>query len=208
MVDLAPVERRGRRERVAVVVGELTSPPYLAFGLLLLVTVRNAESWQQALTWGAVAALFASLLPLVVLLHRVRRGVVADRDVRRREQRPALLVMATVSVLVGVGLLVALDAPRELLALLGAMTAGLLVALGISMVWKISIHVAVAAGTVAILALLYGPLLLLGLLVVVLVAWSRLVLTHHTRAQVIVGALVGLLVAGGVYPALLGGATS
>src|SRR3712207_5443023 len=104
---MSAVEAQGalRREQVAGLVGELSSPPYLAVGLLLLVTLRNAESWQEALVWGGVACLFASLLPLGVLLRRVRAGLVEDRDVRRREQRPGLLVMAALSVLAGVALL-------------------------------------------------------------------------------------------------------
>jgi membrane-associated phospholipid phosphatase len=39
---------------------------------------------------------------------------------------------------------------------------------------------------------------------VVLVGWSRVRLADHTPAQVVVGAMVGATVAGGVFSALAG----
>ena len=50
------------------------------------------------------------------------------------------------------------------------------------MVWKISIHCAVAAGSVTILALLYGPPVLGGYLLVGLLGWSRVAVRDHTAA--------------------------
>jgi membrane-associated phospholipid phosphatase len=57
--------------------------------------------------------------------------------------------------------------------------------------WKISIHCAVASGSVAILAFGYGPLVLPGYLLVALLAWARVAAGDHTVAQVVAGALLG-----------------
>jgi membrane-associated phospholipid phosphatase len=53
----------------------------------------------------------------------------------------------------------------------------------------------VAGGTVAVLALGYGPLALAGAPIVALVCWSRVRLRAHTAAQVIAGAILGAVVA-------------
>ena len=45
----------------------------------------------------------------------------------------------------------------------------------------------VASGSVAILAFTYGPLVLPGYLLVVLLAWSRVALKDHTVAYVVAG---------------------
>jgi membrane-associated phospholipid phosphatase len=58
-------------------------------------------------------------------------------------------------------------------------------------VWKISIHCAVASGSVTILALLFGPWLIPAYLLVALTGWSRVTLKDHSAAQVIGGALLG-----------------
>jgi membrane-associated phospholipid phosphatase len=91
-----------------------------------------------------------------------------------------------------------LDAPRALFALLAAMVAGLSVALAITSFWKISIHAAVAAGTVASLAILVSPWWLLLVPFVVLTGWARVEIRDHTPVQVSVGAIVGAGVAAGV----------
>jgi len=62
-------------------------------------------------------------------------------------------------------------------------------------VWKISIHCAVAAGSVTILTLLFGPGLTPAYVLVGLTAWSRVVVKDHTAAQVIAGSLLGVAAA-------------
>lgn len=190
------------RIRFATLVTEAFSPVYLVAGLLLVVALHSASSAREALVLGVVAALFASLLPFVVLLRGVRSGRLNDRHLRIREQRPAMMVMGLASVVIGSALLVAWGAPRELLALLAAMVAGLVTTLAVTVRWKISIHAAVAAGTAAILVAVFGPLMLLTVSVVALIAWSRVVLTHHTLAQVVAGAVVGAVVAAGMFELL------
>ena len=55
-----------------------------------------------------------------------------------------------------------LGAPRPVLALAAAGLVGLVVAVSVSHWWKMSIHSAVAAGTVVILVLTFGPRLLVA----------------------------------------------
>ncbi len=90
-----------------------------------------------------------------------------------------------------------------MLGLICAGIAGLLVAFAISLVWKISLHTGVAAGIVVVLAELFGwPLLALALGVVG-IGWARVELGDHTRAQVIAGALIGAVVSGVTFAAVM-----
>jgi hypothetical protein len=57
-----------------------------------------------------------------------------------------MMIIGLVSVLVGLLVMVWLDAPREFLAPVAAMVAGVGVALVISSFWKISIHAAAPQG--------------------------------------------------------------
>jgi membrane-associated phospholipid phosphatase len=72
----------------------------------------------------------------------------------------------------------------------------------ITFVWKISIHCAVASGSVAILAFTYGPLVLLGYVLVALLCWARVALGDHTVPQVIAGSALGAGAAALAYAAL------
>ena len=84
----------------------------------------------------------------------------------------------------GLILLIAAGAPRILAGYLGFMLASVAVLAAITTARKISIHCAVASGSVAILASTRGPLVLPGYLLVVLLAWSWVALKDHTVAQV------------------------
>jgi membrane-associated phospholipid phosphatase len=79
----------------------------------------------------------------------------------------------------------------------------------ITFAWKISIHCAVASGSVAILAFTFGPAVLLGYALVALLCWSRVALGDHTVWQVIAGSVLGAAAAALAYATLasLGWAT-
>jgi membrane-associated phospholipid phosphatase len=79
------------------------------------------------------------------------------------------------------------------------MVAGLGVTVLITHWWKISVHTAVAAGTVVVLSLVFGPWLLFLWAVVALIAWSRVELRDHTVGQVLGGMPFGAFVAGLVF---------
>ena len=112
------------------------------------------------------------------------------------------LLVGIASVLIGLWLLTAWSAPRDLVALVGAMTVGLVVSLLVTLGWKISIHTAVAAGAAVILVLVFGPPLLALSPVVGLIGWSRVEIGDHTPAQVAMGAVLGAVVAAGAFSLL------
>ena len=61
----------------------------------------------------------------------------------------------------------------------------------VTVVWKISIHCAVASGTVTLLCLTYGPFVAFGYGLVVLLGWARVVSGDHSVAQVVAGSVLG-----------------
>jgi membrane-associated phospholipid phosphatase len=102
----------------------------------------------------------------------------------------------------GWGLLAVLGAPALLTGYLAFMLASVAALAAITLVWKISIHCAVAAGSVTVLALVYGPLVLGGYLLVGLLGWSRVAVRDHTVLQVVAGSVLGAAAAALAYAAL------
>ena len=164
-----------------------------------IIATTLAVGWHAdgaaGLGWGAVAALFAGVLPMVFISRGVRRGQWADRYVGAKRPRLIVLSFIIASVAVGLALLVGFGAPGELSGYIACMLGSVAVLAAITTVWKISIHCAVAAGSVTILALLFGPWLIPAYLLVALTAWSRVVVKDHTAAQVIAGSLLGVAAA-------------
>jgi membrane-associated phospholipid phosphatase len=184
-----PVNRRSTAERVT----------YLLEPKNWIIATTLAVGWHAAgaggLAWGAVAAVFAGVLPTVFISRGIRDGRWADRNVGAKRARLIVLTFIIASVAVGLALMVSLGAPTELSGYFGCMLGSIAVLAAITTVWKISIHCAVAAGSVTILALLFGPWLVPAYLLVALTGWSRVALKDHTTAQVVAGSLLGAVAA-------------
>jgi membrane-associated phospholipid phosphatase len=194
-------DRDGRR-RIARALTEVLAPAPVAAALLAVIAWQSAPTAQEAILWGSIAVVFASLIPIAYILRGVRGQRFSDHHVGVRQQRPMPLLVGIVSVVVGVAVLNLFGAPRTLVALIEAMLVGLVVSLAVTLFWKISIHVAVVAGSVVVLVLVFGPIALIAAPLVAAVAWARVQLRDHTPLQVVLGAAVGMLVAGGTFPLL------
>ena len=171
----------------------------------LIVTVI-AIGWhadgRAGIGWGLLAALFTAVLPTLFICYGVRSGRWNDRNVGARRPRLLVLAFITTSVAAGLILLVALGAPRLLTGYLAFMLASVAVLVAITAVWKISIHCAVASGSVALLALSFGPLVLAGYALVALLGWSRVAVQDHSVAQVVAGSVLGAAAAAAAYALL------
>jgi membrane-associated phospholipid phosphatase len=182
--------------KLARAVTEIFAPAVLVTALLLLLGWHSTHWSWSGLGYGATAALFESLLPFLFILSRVRSGRITDHHIGDRRQRLVPLIVGLGSVAVGFAVLTLAHARRELIAGVVAGFVGLLVAAVVNHFWKMSVHAAVAAGSVVICAEVFHGWPLFALPLVALVGWSRVRLKDHTVGQVLVGAVVGALVAG------------
>jgi membrane-associated phospholipid phosphatase len=173
----------------------------------LIVTVPLIGAHTDGLAgvgWGLLAAFFVAVLPTLFVSYGIRHGRWDDRNVGARRPRLIVLAFITASVAAGLILLIVLGAPVMVTGYLAFMLTSVAVLAGITTAWKISIHCAVASGSVAILALTYGPLVLPGFLLVALLGWSRVAVKDHTTAQVVGGMVLGAAAAGLAYATLAG----
>ena len=171
----------------------------------LIVTVV-AIGWhadgRAGIGWGLLAALFTAVLPTLFISYGVRRGRWSDRNVGAQRPRLVVLAFITASVAAGLILLLVLGAPRLLTGYLAFMLASVAVLVAVTTVWKISIHCAVASGSVTILALTCGPLVLGGYVLVGLLGWARVAVKDHSVAQVVAGSVLGAAAAAVAYALL------
>jgi membrane-associated phospholipid phosphatase len=189
----APVKDRSIARRVS----------YLLEPKNWIIATTLAVGWHAdgpaGLAWGAVAALFAGVLPMVFISQGMRRGRWDDRYVGGKRARLIVLCFILASVAAGLSLLVGFGAPGELSVYIACMLGSVAMLAAITTGWKISIHCAVASGSVTIGVLLFGAWLTPAYLLVALTAWSRVVLKDHTRAQVIAGSVLGAAAAAVTY---------
>jgi hypothetical protein len=201
-----PSAHRAGSVRLARVITEVLAPWAVIVLLSTAVALRAGDFhlW-PALLWALVVAVFSAGVPMHFITRGARAGKYDTHHVNNREGRSLVLVICFGSTAVGLAILLLGSAPRATVAMTLVMLAVLFVTGLITVVgkWKISMHAAVSAGGVAMLAFLYGPLALSLLLLVVMVCWSRVVLGDHTTGQVSVGAATGILVSSALFAWLL-----
>jgi hypothetical protein len=189
--------------RTARMVNEALSPAVVVIVLPLVVAwYATGGALGATAGWGVLVAVFYSVLPMAFLVHGARRGRWDGHWVRDREHRTLPLLMCLLSASVGMAVMLAFDAPTEVVALAWAMISTLVACLVVTRWWKVSVHATVAGGAVAMVTFLYGPWLLALVPLVALVCWSRVVVTDHTVAQVVAGAVLGPVVGGAIFLAL------
>ncbi|MDP9641245.1 hypothetical protein J2S53_001190 [Actinopolyspora lacussalsi] len=176
---------------------EVFAPWVLVLLLPLMVAWRATDSLIATLLWGLLVALTSSLLPMGVIVWGARTGRWDGHHVRDRAGRliPFLVLLGSSGL--GLGLLIVLRSPWLLIALDITMVLTLLVTGVITIRWKISMHTAVAAGAVVILAVTLGPGWWASAPLLAAIGWSRVAVNDHTTAQVTAGTIAGLLAGGG-----------
>jgi membrane-associated phospholipid phosphatase len=191
-----------RRLRVARLVGEVLSPPPILAVLALVIAWASSPTPAMAVLWGGIAAVSASVLPYALILRGVRRGRLTDKNISLRQQRIRFAAVAIASILTGLTVLAAFDAPAEMVALQASIAAGVACGWVITLWWKISVHAAIAAGAATVLLLVFGLALLVVWPLVALIAWSRVQVGDHTPAQVLAGIALGIVVNATIFPLL------
>lgn len=200
--SVASVEDQAGPAQLARLTTDVFAPGILVVVVLLAVGAASTSNPLVGLAWGVGAALFCGVLPYGFMIHGVRRGRLGDRHIRDRRQRLMPLAVSIASVAAGIAMLIVGHAPPDVLALVITMLIALTVFALITMTWKISFHTGVAAGTVTVLVIVFGPVLLVTAPVIALVAWSRVRLTDHTPAQVTTGALLAAALTVSLFPVL------
>jgi membrane-associated phospholipid phosphatase len=173
-------------------ISRVACPPVLAVGGAVMSASEIAS--RAAWFWASFIVGFNILLPSAYILWLKRKGRVTDFDVFLREQRFWPYVVTLTCGAISWLVMAALHAPRLFVILSGASVGQGLIMFIINQRWKISAH---AAGTAGIAVLMWQLLGASGapiLLIIPLVAWSRVRLGRHTLGQVIAGSAVGVTV--------------
>jgi len=191
------------KNRTATWVTEVLQPPVVV-SLQLLISPLSQPGFPGTIGYGALAALFVCVLPLVALLVLVRLGKVTDHHVSDRKQRAPVLLMALGSIAVGLLVLNAVGAPPAVVAMVLAVVGGVAVMAAVSPFWKMSGHAAAMSCAAVVSVLMLGSAWAPLLLLIPAVSWSRVVLRAHSLAQVVAGSLFGGVVMAGIWWLLQG----
>ena len=185
----------------ARLIAAVLTPGNVVAAVTLFVAIRHSSSVLAGIGWAALTLLLVVGVPYLILFRAMRTGRADDRQVVRRSQRPALMLAALACVAVALTVLALLGAPRQLIVVIVAMAGGLAALTLVTLRWKASMHMAVAAGAVAI-AGIETPLGWTTALLLPLIGWARWRDGRHSVGQLIGGAVIGALAAASIYSLL------
>jgi hypothetical protein len=177
--------------RTARIISNIISPPVMFAGLGLALAWYELPLW-TGLLWAAIYGFWASLMPILFVVYRLRTGKISDLHMNTAQERRLPYLVGVAGALAALGIVILFDGPH-LLVCLSVFSVILLGVLGlINDFWKISIHATSISASALIVALVYGlGYGLLFLPLVILVTWLRLYLRRHTVAQVVTGLALG-----------------
>ncbi len=189
----------GRGYVLARMISQIFHPITLSLINVLIVGMFAVPGWLPGLGWALVCALLQIIPPTVFFTIRLQQRVYSDEDVSVRQQRNELYLFSIGTIVVGIGVLLLLNAPLPFLALLAS---GLLLSLSswlINLVWKISVHAAAIAGSATLAFMYVQPLGVLLWISALAVGWSRVRTRNHTPLQVVAGFGLATICIWGVF---------
>jgi len=177
--------------RLAKVLSWCGNPFVISIPCFAATSIRATSRWRERLRWWTIATAVMTLPSFIYVRYGVRSGRLSDHEVSVRQERFWPYMGEIAAVLSSYGLMRVMRAPREMTALVVSVAGAMMTITGVTLMWKMSMHVVGTAGAATVLVLLYGKRAAPALALIPLVGWSRYVLEHHTIAQIMAGALVG-----------------
>ena len=147
----------------------------------------------QTILMLAISITFGTLVPLGMMYHLSKRGLISDFYVSQKRERTKPFAGAIASYIVGSVVLLLVRAPAIVTALMLCTAGNTLIMMLITLRWKISIHASGIAGPVTTLVYGTGAWAAVFFLLLIPVGWARVRLRAHTPWQILAGALVTVI---------------
>ena len=179
-------------QKLAKITTNILNPFLLSFIVLILLAVESAATAADAVKWALICLALSVLPVFIVVVYLVLRKKLDGVFIKSRRQRNGIYILAIGCAVIGFVVLVLLGAPEMLLATFVSGLVAVFLFMVINLFWKISLHTAFITASATVLIIVYGSAAVWTVVLVPLVAWARVALGLHTRAQVVAGALLAL----------------
>lgn len=176
---------------IARLISIISTPPLVLTLFLVYLMFHFAQSSKEAAEWLIIGFLFLAFIPSAYVFYLAKNDRIHGFHMFRKEERIRPMLLAFGSVLTALILFSWLGAEKPIIAFLAAGVINIVVFTLITKFWKISIHTGtLTAVLTTVLIYSYGKYLWLWLLLVP-VAYARLITHSHTWSQILVGIAIG-----------------
>lgn len=177
---------------IAELISLFFNPALFFFLMPFAVMYRYTQDGAYAMKWFLFSAIFTTLGILFFFIGRLS-GIFSDIDLNKRKERGVIYFIAwsiAVFYLAVAILFKGILYPISIASI--GIVVGLLLFEVVTLKVKASIHVGAVSAWAVSLWLLYGAqIFFITVWIVLLVAWSRIYLKHHTIQEVLLGGILG-----------------
>ncbi|GMR25204.1 MAG: hypothetical protein BMS9Abin39_0486 [Ignavibacteria bacterium] len=184
---------QNRKAKLARIVSTIFVPPSFTIIIFTLFAFHLETEPAQRYITIFVALIFGFISPIVLFLYYRNKGKIIDLDASIKEERTVPMSISVIFFIVGLLIFIAFKINIVSIAFWFCYISNTLIAIIINKNWKISAHTMGAAGPLAALFFLFGPVTLMFLVIVVLVGWSRIQLKCHSFGQVMAGGIFAFI---------------
>jgi len=184
---------QNRQDKLARIISTIFVPPSFTIIIFTLFALHLETEHTQRYITILVALIFGFISPIVLFLNYRKKGKIIDLDASVKEERTIPMFISVIFFIVGLLLLFTFNINIVSVAFWFCYISNTLIAIIINKNWKISAHTMGAAGPLAALFFLFGPVILVFLVIVVLVGWSRIQLKCHSFSQVMAGGIFAFI---------------
>ncbi len=182
-----------KKDKLARIISTVFVPPSFTIIIFTIFTFYLEIDFTKKLVTMLVAFIFGFVSPIVLFLHYRKKGKIVDIDASIKEERTLPMSISVIFFIVGFVFLIIFNVNIISIAFWFCYISNTLVTIFINEKWKISAHTMGAAGPLAAVTFLFGPIMLVFLAIVVLVGWSRIQLKCHTFGQVMAGGIFAFI---------------
>lgn len=179
--------------KLARIISTLFVPPSFSLIVFVLFAIYIETSTLNSILLLIITTLFGFVAPIIMFVILRKKKLVSDQDALIKEQRTLPFLIAIIFYLIGLVLLIYAQLSLISVSFWFCFISNTLLTIFINKFWKISIHSMGASGAFAAVLFSFGLNFLPFLILVILVAWSRIKLKCHTLNQVLAGTLLSFI---------------
>lgn len=186
-------------ELCAEIISWLFFPPLVATVFFAFMVFWFSADLIQGFKWLIYISPFLIFIPLIFFALSYKLHWISDVDLTKRSERPAFLIVFTVSLAISSMIMYLLRAPEKFVIYIFSGLIMVILASIITFYWKISFHTMVITSVVSAIVIIGGLRFWPFFLLLPIIAWARIVLKKHSICQVIGGSLLSAAITWSVF---------
>lgn len=196
---MKPLTRKNLLNYVAFGISAFFSPYVTAAVFITIIVYKYAQNFNEFLPWMLVFFACAVVLPGFYILWLLEARKITDIHMANAQERKNPLMVAAIFSVLGAIILYFMQAakPVFVISIIYALTSVVIAV--ITQWWKISVHMATFASVATITVIIFGAEFWWLYLILIPLAWSRIIRKRHTLWQTTAGAVATTILTFGVF---------